>query len=285
VLDEGSQSHGIRSRVRGGTEAAKRRYEGSPAEHVWRRLNSMDFINRGMLFAAVLLLCFFPFMIVLNALGGHSAVTGLTRHLGLNQEAAGIVSKLFTSPSATTSAITGTAWLFFVLGGLAAAAAISGLYEAAFDVEPRGMKNMPRAVIWLAVLSGGVYLGGLLGPRVHSSAGPVVLALLGLVVFTAFWWFTMSLLLAGRIPWRDLFPGALATAICWVGMEVVFSFIFSSTVIEDNKKYGAIGVVFALMSWLIAIGVVIIIGAVVGVVWLERRRDRKAPEAVRPVSD
>ena len=56
----------------------------------------------------------------------------------------------------------------------------------------------------------------------------------------------------------------------WVGMEVVFSFIFSGTVISDDKKYGPIGVVFALMSWLIAIGVVIILGAVVGVVWRER---------------
>jgi membrane protein len=45
-------------------------------------------------------------------------------------------------------------------------------------------------------------------------------------------------------------------------------------VISDNQKYGAIGVVFALMSWLIAIGVVIILGAIVGVVWQERRRDR-----------
>ena len=53
-------------------------------------------------------------------------------------------------------------------------------------------------------------------------------------------------------------------------MEVVFSFIFSSTIISDDKKYGPIGIVFALMSWLIAIGVVIILGAVVGVVWRER---------------
>jgi membrane protein len=244
----------------------------------------MDFINRGMLFAAILLLCFFPFVIVLNALGGRSAVTVLTLHLGLNQKAAGIVSNLFTSPSATTSAITGSAWLFFILGGIAAAGAITGLYEAAFDVEPRGMKNTPRLFIWLVVLSGCAYVAGLIGPSLHNSAGTVVLALLGLIAFTGFWWFTMWLLLAGRISWRDLFPAALATAICWVGMEVVFSFIFSSTVIADNKKYGPIGVVFALMSWLIAIGVVIIIGAVVGVVWLERRRDRTASE-LTSVSD
>ena len=67
-----------------------------------------------------------------------------------------------------------------------------------------------------------------------------------------------------------LLPSAVATALFWVGMEFVFSFIFSGTVISDDKKYGPIGVVFALMSWLIAIGVVIILGAVVGLVWRER---------------
>jgi membrane protein len=250
----------------------------------------MDFINRGMLFAAVLLLCFFPFLIIVNALAGQPATTGLVRRLGLNQEAAADVSHLFTSSSATSSAITGSSWVFFVLGGIAAAAAIQELYERVFDLEGRGMKDMPRRLIWLAVLIGSAYLAGLAGPSLRDSGGPVLLFAIGLIALTAFWWFTMWLLLAGRISWRDLFPSALATAICWIGMEVVFSIIFSSTVISNNKKYGPIGIVFAFMSWLIAIGVVVILGAAVGVVWRERklrpsadlkrlRRDRSAPNA------
>jgi membrane protein len=102
----------------------------------------------------------------------------------------------------------------------------------------------------------------------------------------------MWFLLAGRISWRNLLPAAVATAVCWLGMEAVFSVIFSGTVISDDKKYGPIGVVFALMSWLIAIGVVIILGAVAGIVWQERnlsfrtalkklRRNRSASQATR----
>ena len=63
-------------------------------------------------------------------------------------------------------------------------------------------------------------------------------------------------------------------------------------VTSDDKKYGPIGVVIALMSWLIAIGVVIIPGAAAGIVWRERnlsfraalrklRPDRSAPRATR----
>jgi membrane protein len=69
---------------------------------------------------------------------------------------------------------------------------------------------------------------------------------------------------------KEVLPSALATAIFWLGMEVVFSIIFSGMVISNEQKYGPIGVVFSLMSWLIAIGVVIILGAIIGVVWRER---------------
>ena len=145
---------------------------------------------------------------------------------------------------------------------------------------------MFRRLIWLAVLVACSVLAGWAGPGLRGAGGPVLLGVIGLVVLTGFWWFTMWFLLAGRISWRGLFPAAAATAVCWVGMEAVFS------VISDDKKYGPIGVVFALMSWLIAIGVVIILGAVAGIVWQERnlsfraalkklRRDRSAPQATR----
>ena len=61
---------------------------------------------------------------------------------------------------------------------------------------------------------------------------------------------------------------------------------------ERPAADGPIGVVFALMSWLIAIGVVIILGAVAGIVWWERnlsfrtalkklRRNRNAAQTTR----
>ena len=103
------------------------------------------------------------------------------------------------------------------------------------------------------------------------------------MVFTGFWWFTIWFLLGGRISWRELFPAAVATAVFWLGMEAVFSVIFSGMVTSDDTKFGPIGVVFALMSWLIAIGVVIILGAVAGIVWRERNLSfRAAFKKLRP---
>lgn len=246
----------------------------------------MDFINRAMLFAAVLLLCFFPFIIVLAALEGRSVVTALSQRLGLNHQASVDVSHLFASSTSTSNAVTGTAYLFFILGGIAAATAVQDLYERAFDLEARGMKDMLRRLVWLGVAIGGSSVASSVGPSVRKSGGPVLLGLVGLVALTLFWWFTMWFLLGGRITWRDLLPSAIATGVCWIGMEIVFSFIFSNDVINDDKKYGAIGIVFALMSFLIAIGVVFILGAVFGVVWREQRHKGSSGDPqLRSVAD
>ena len=257
-------------------EAGKEKYSGSSAERLWRRLDSMDFINRGMMFAATLFLCFVPFLIVANSLAGRSAPSELARHLSLDKQAAADVGSLFTSSAATSSAVTGLAWVFFILGGIAAATAVQNLYERAFELDPRGVREMPRRLIWLVVLVGLLVLGGWAESELRGAGGPVLLAVIGLVVLTGFWWFTMWFLLAGRVPWRALFSSAVATAVFWVGMEAVFSVIFSGMVTSYDKKYGPIGVVFALMSWLIAIGVVIILGAVAGIVWDERNLSFRA---------
>jgi hypothetical protein len=257
--------------VRRATEWGKRKYAGSLAEDLWRRLDVMDVINRGMLFAATLLLCFFPFLIVASAMAGRSVVHTLARFTGLNSQAAADAGHLFASPTATSSAVVGTtSMLFFVFGGIAAATALQEIYELAFDLPHRGMKDIPRRLAWLAVLIGASLLGGWAGHGLLHAGGPALLAAVGLAWATGFWWLTMRILLAGRISWRALFPAACATGVLYVAMEVFFSLFFSAMVISDDTRYGPIGIIFALLSYLIAIGVVVILGAVAGLVWHER---------------
>lgn len=249
----------------------KRRFEGSHAEQFGQRLIAMDVINRGMLFAAILFLCFFPFVIVLSALSGRSAVNTFVRQLGLNHEAATDVSKLFAPASSTSSAVTGGAYVLFVLGGIAAAAAIQELYLHDFGLKSRGIRDLPRLVGWLAVLILGSAFASWAGPKLHTAGGPVLLGAIGLAALVAFWWFSIWFLLGGRISWRDSLPSAIATGVCWLGMVIVFRLVFSETVITEDKKYGPIGVTFGFLSYFIAIGVVIILGAVIGVFWREAR--------------
>jgi len=266
---EAPHRSGVRQRVRRGIQAGKEKYTGSSAEYLWNRLNALDFMNRAMLFAATLLLLAFPFVLVLAALSGRSAAGRIARHLGLSHQAAADVGHLFTSSTATSHTVTGLAWVFFILSGLAVAGAFQSLYEQIFELGGRGVKDTHRRLIWLAFAVGWVFLTGLAGPPARA-AGPAVFAIVSLIGVTLFWWFTMWFLLGGRISWRRLFPPAVATSVFWLGMEAVFSVIFSGMVTSDDRKYGPVGVVFALMSFFVAIGVVIILGAIVGIVWQDR---------------
>ncbi|HET6795173.1 MAG TPA: hypothetical protein VFH45_12050 [Acidimicrobiales bacterium] len=266
----------VGSRVSKHADTTRERLKDTTVGSLWERLNAMNFIDRGMLFAAILLLCFVPFMIVVASLAGHDAATGMVRRFGLNRQASTAFNKVFTSPSATSGALSGASYVFFITGGIAAAASLQELYEAAFGLTRRGLRDTPRRLVWLGALLGFIAFTGWAGPWLHRHAGPVAIGIGGLAAFGGFWWFTMWFLLGGRLTWRELLPSALATGVCWVGMVAVFRLTMSSSVIGNYQKYGPIGVVFSIMSFLIAVGVVVILGALFGVVWRERHQSDRA---------
>lgn len=253
-------------RARRAAEWGKAKYSGSWAENLWRHLDRVDFLNQATLLAATLLLCAVPFMLVATALAGRSAVSAPAERLGLSGQAAADFDDLFTSSAATSAAVTGLSWVFFILAGIAAAASLQRVYQLVFDVRPGGWRDRLRAGAWLVIAAGWFALGTSVGKAFHEAA-PVVWWLVNIPGIMAFWWVTMWLLLGGRVHWRRLVPCAVSTGLYWIGMLVVFHFIFSGMVTDYDHKYGPIGVVFALMSFFIAIGVVILLGAATGMVW------------------
>ena len=255
--------------ARRAAEWGKAKYAGSWAESLWHRLDVVDFMNQAMLLAATLLLCAVPFLLVMAALAGRSIVPELSWRLGLSRPAAADLGHLFTSASATSAAVTGLSWVFFILAGIAAATAFQQLYQRVFDQRSRRARDKLRAVIWLALTVGWILSAGWIGPGLRAHE-PVLYWIINIPAFIGFWWFTMWFLLAGRVSWRRLLPCAVATGAFRMGMLAVFAAIFSGMVISYDQKYGPIGVVFGLMSFFIAVGVVIILGAAVGLMWQDR---------------
>ena len=119
--------------ARRAAEWGQAKYAGSWAESLWHRLDVVDFMNQAMLLAATLLLCAVPFLLVMAALAGRSIVPELSWRLGLSRPAAADLGHLFTSASATSAAVTGLSWVFFILAGIAAATAFQQLYQRVFD--------------------------------------------------------------------------------------------------------------------------------------------------------
>ncbi len=270
--------------VRNVRRQVRQRYSGSFAERFWNRLTALDFMSKAMVLAAIAFLCFLPFILTVAALAGRDAVDGLARRLGLNHEAAHEFGLVFAPAKATSDALSGASYVLFIIGGIAFASAVEEIYEKVFDLKSRGLKNVPRRLLWLATIFVWSWIVSHAAPPVLRTTGDVVYVILAVIVSVLFWWYTPWLLLAGRVHWRQLFPVALVTGICWVGMMLVFHLVFSNSVTGNYHRYGPIGVILSLMSFFIAVGVVIMLGAVFGLVWHESRSPR-TPSLAQPADD
>ena len=230
-----------------------------------------------MLFGATLLLSTLPLVLLVSSLANERIDDDISRHIGLDSQGAGIVRGLFrTSPThPVVPIVTGLAIAF--AGTMAVVACIQTIYERAFAQEARGWRDIPRFVAWVCVLLGAVLAEALLGGPVRDAVGPVVHAIIALAGLTVFFTWTMHFLLAGRVPWRLLVRPAFVTALFWLGLAGFSTLYFSSAVITDSRLYGTIGVVFSLLTWFIAIGAVIVLGAACGSVWQERADRRRPP--------
>ena len=207
-----------------------------------------------------------PFIILLSSLANRRIDTDLSRHIGLNSQGARIVSQLFRSSPAHAAAPIVTALILAAAGTMVVAGSLQVIYERVFGQPHRGWRDVLRFLTWAGVL----VTGSIISEHVRPG-GPVARGLVVYAGTAAFFWWTMHLLLAGRVPWRRLMHAAILTALLWIGLELFSVVYFSAAIISDSRLYGTMGVVFTLLTWFIAIGVVIVLGAVAGATWDQRK--------------
>ena len=152
------------------------------------------------------------------------------------------------------------------------ASSIQEVYEKVFHQEPLGARHLYRRVAWVFSLSAVVALESIVGRAARNAPGSdVLIETVIFAFFTPFFWWTMHFLLGGRVGWRRLLPSAVATRLFLVCLDVFSLVYFSGNVISEDKLYGPLGTVLSLMTWLAALGGVIVVGAVAGAAWESRR--------------
>ena len=266
----GGRGQASRERARTWIAAGRRRYEGSWAEDLVARLGAVDFGNAIVLFGASLMLCLLPFMILLSSLANERIDDDISRHIGLNRHGAHIFEALFRkSPAHATGPIV-LGLIIALAGTITVAGSLQVIYERVFDREHRGWRDASRFLAWVLVLLAYLVAEGSVDNPLRSAAGAVVRGLVSFAAITAFFWWSMHFLLAGRIEWRQLIRPAIVSGLFWVGFALFSSLYFSSALTSEHRLYGTLGVVFILMTWFIAIGAVVVLGAVCGAVWQQR---------------
>ena len=138
-------------------------------------------------------------------------------------------------------------------------------YQAAWDLPTLGLWGYVRALLGAAALIGEIILFILVGLVLEGFPGAELLAALArLVLCVLLWWPVQRLLLGNRVGWRQLLPGAVIAGVGQV-LVLTLSGIYLQLAIESQaQRYGLIGVAFVLVSWMIVLGLLLVLAAVLG---------------------
>jgi membrane protein len=258
-------------------------YSGSVVQDFVQRLRGLSFVDTVTIFGATFLFSVLPLFIIISTFAGRRIEWDLTHHLGLNNAAAHVVDDLFQqSPSHPVSAVV-IGLVLAVAGTYCLASSIQRIYEQLFGVSRHKHDNMLRLLLWIVPFCLWFVYDSAITQVFKGVPGGKLLE--GLAIFagsTAFFLWSMHFLLAGGVGWRRLLRPALVTGAFWIGLGWFASVYFSSTIISDSRLYGTVGVIFSLLTWFIAIAAVIILGALTGVVWEDRRQRRSQPAGAAP---
>jgi membrane protein len=273
VAADRETSHARTARARERVDAARERFERSWVDDLIRHVKAVDMFTWTLVFGAELLWSVLPLLILLSSFANHRIDDDLSQHIGLDRKAALIIRDVFrnTPEHAVIPILTGL--LFSLAGTIAVVQSLQLLYERVFEQERRGLRDLPRALVWLVILLVVLFLQAEIDRPVRTALGPAFSRILGIVVVTVFFGWTMHFLLAGRVRWRLVVRPALVTGLLWLCLALFSSLFLSSDVISNRTHYGTIGVVFSLLTWFVLIGTAIVLGAVGGVFW-QTRADR-----------
>jgi membrane protein len=235
-------------------------------------LNAVDFMNSSMQFAALGVLCFFPLFIVAFTGVGQDGRLALIERLGLDKQAAKDLNSLISPGTHAVATLGFVGGAVVVLGAIGVASTLQTWYQRVYDLPPakRWLRQMTDRLLWLAGVLFYLGLQGFVGRELGHTAARVPVYAVTFVIAVAFFWWTVHVMLCGRIGWRQSFPAGLATGICATGLSVFSALFFSSQMVSGENDYGPIGVVTVLLSWLIGWAVCFHLGAVFGRMWNER---------------
>jgi membrane protein len=200
-------------------------------------------------------------LIVLEAVepGDAGIADDLIKRFDLRGSAAEAVKEAFEVSSEPTSTTTLSA-LVLIVSVLSFTRRLQRLYEDSWGFEQRGLRGTGWGLVWIAVFAFYASLHPALDALVDNLAS-LVLSLTGVFLFGLL---TPYLLLGRRLPWRRLILQAGLTA---GGMTALgtWSAIYMPRAIESSAAaYGAIGIAFALLTWLWGLGIVLVAAAIYG---------------------
>jgi membrane protein len=223
----------------------------------------------------------FPLLLVIVAVvgfvsaGSSGDIAGsVVGELGLTGDAARAVRDAVAAAedSRRAASIVGLAGLLW--SGLGLVNALQFAYNQVWQVEERGLRDKAVGIGWLLgavlIMVGASAVTTVLRwlPDVLAPVGMVAALLVNFVL----WLWTAKVLPNRDVGWRALVPGAILGAVGLEILKVVGAYYVPRAVASSSQLYGSLGVVFAVLAWLLFFGRLLVYSAVLNVVLFEGKR-------------
>jgi uncharacterized BrkB/YihY/UPF0761 family membrane protein len=235
---------------------------------VVNRFQKVAGFDRAIALASGALTATIPLTIVASAvasqLGGKDTAERIIERYELTGGGAEAVTDVFAPPGGSSTSLGIIGFLFLMVAVLSFTRGVQRLIEQTWELEPLSVRNTFNGLLWIGGLTLYLALSGILHTALGRSRLELSAALLSTPLSAVFLVWSGRVLSAKRIERHDLLPfgilGAVLLAVYSVGATVYVPHLFSSYA----SRYGVIGAVFAMISALFCVMVVLVASAAAG---------------------
>jgi len=233
-----------------------------PIRDVWAELSRVELVDRSLALGAQALLALIPLLMVLGVASPRIGAEGLNQV----QDVMGVPEEQLQTLGLGAAQATATS-AFGVLVAIVSATsfsrALQRMYAVAWDLPRyRGVRAIRGSVVWLV---GWLLMLQATGGLIRWTAGiPFTSLTIQMVGTSLIWWWTAHLLLGGRVGWWQLLPGGVATGALLVLLSRLSQVFMPAFTRANLEQFGSLGIVFAVASWLVTFGGVVIVATVLG---------------------
>jgi membrane protein len=235
---------------------------------VVNRFQKVAGFDRAIALASGALTATIPLAIVTSAiatrLGGKGTADRIIDRYELTGGGAAAVEDIFAPPTGMETSIGIIGFFFLLIAVLSFTRGVQRLFEQTWELHPLSVRNTFNGLLWIGGLT--LYLGfsGLLHGALGGSRLELGAALLNAPLTFVFLAWSGRVLSARRIARSSLMPfailGAALLAVYSVGATVYVPHLFDTF----TTRYGVIGAVFAMISALFCVMVVVVGSAAAG---------------------
>jgi membrane protein len=230
-----------------------------------RRWGLIDGRSRSFAIAGQAFTTLIPLLILVAGAAGESGIgDNLVLRFRLDGQTADAVRTLFDRPPSAGGTMSIVGLIVLLASLLSLTRSLQRAYESAWALPSKGVFGTVNGLTGVSLLVAQLIVLTLLTSAIRPlPAGTALTEAVRLLLAVPAWLLLQYLLLSRRIPLRELLPGAAIAAVGQVVLSV-YSALWMPRIITSNaERYGLIGVTFAIVSWLIVIGIAVVGGAVV----------------------